>query len=189
MNPAMNSMRQSMQKHRESWVLFGSGLAAGLLFFLIWWAMQPSMKVPGQTPATAAVTDQKKSGPDADGVLGDITGDLEPGRPRDAAGPDVSLEEMDSISSTSAPSGGDTASQPGDAPPISDEEAIAGGLLGSDAPPPAPLHTYYVEVMRGPEVSEMLELEASSPEHALSILRDFRGNPRVLRGPSPQPLP
>jgi hypothetical protein len=35
----------------------------------------------------------------------------------------------------------------------------------------------------------MLQLNAESPEHALAILRDFRGNPRVLRGPSPEPLP
>ena len=185
MHPAL----QSMQKHRESWVLFGSGLGAGLLLFLAWWAMQPSMQLPGQTAAATAVTDQKKPGPAGDGVLGDITGDLEPGRPRDVAGPEVSLQEIDSLSDRSPQSGGDPSLPPGDEPRMSDEAAIAGGLLSSDDPPPAPLQTYYVEVMRGPEVSELLELEASSAEHALSILRDFRGNPRVVRGPSPQPLP
>lgn len=184
----MHPVLQSMQKHRESWILFGSGLGAGLLFFLIWWAMQPSMQVPGQTPATAAAVDQKKPGQAADGVLGDITGDLEPGRSRDVAGPDVSMEEVDSISDRSAEAGDGQAVQYDNSPPTTDEAAIAGGLLGSDSPPP-PLNTYYVEVMRGPDVSEILELEASSPEHALSILRDFRGNPRVVRGPSPQPLP
>ena len=184
----MNPVLQSMQKHRESWILFGSGLGAGLLCFLVWWAMQPSMKDPGQTTATAAAAEQKKPGQAADGVLGDITGDLEPGRPRGEVGPEVSLEELDSISDPSGPAGDTQSLQSNDAAPTTDEAAIAGGLLGSDAPPP-PLHTYYVEVMRGPEVSEIMELEASSPEHALSILRDFRGNPRVVRGPSAQPLP
>ena len=185
----MNPVLQSMHKHRQSWILFGSGLGAGLLFFLIWWARQPSMQVPGQTPATSSVVDQKKAGQAADGVLGDITGDVEPGRPRDVVGPNVSQEEIDSISNPSVQAGDDHEWPPGEAPPMSDEQAIAGGLLGSDATPPQPLQTYYVEVIRGPDVSEFLELEAGSPEHALTILRDFRGNPRVVRGPSPQPLP
>ena len=51
------------------------------------------------------------------------------------------------------------------------------------------LQTWYVEVARGPGVSEILEIDAPGPEQALDVLRDFRGNPRVLRGPSPQPLP
>ncbi|OGT59698.1 MAG: hypothetical protein A3E01_04345 [Gammaproteobacteria bacterium RIFCSPHIGHO2_12_FULL_63_22] len=182
----MHPFLQTLQKHREAWILFGSGLLAGLLFFLVWWAMQPSAQTPGQatTPATTAAGN--KPGQGADGVLGDITGDLQPGPARDVVGPDVSLEEIDSISNSPAPEGG--VLPDGDAPPMTDEEAIAGGLLGSDAPPP-PLQTYYVEVMRGPDASELLELEASSPEHALRILRDFRGNPRVVRGPSAQPLP
>lgn len=180
----MHPLLQTLQKHREAWILFGSGLLAGLLFFLAWWAMQPSAQTPGQaaTPATAAAGN--KPGQGADGVLGDITGDLQPGPARDVAGPDVSLEEIDSISEPPAPEGG--APPEGESPPMTDEEAIAGGLLGSDEPPP--LQTYYVEVMRGPDASEILELEATSPEHAMRILRDFRGNPRVVQGPSTQPL-
>ena len=182
----MHPLLQTLQKHREAWILFGSGLLAGLLFFLAWWAMQPSAQTPDPSATPAAMAASGKLGQGADGVLGDITGDLQPGPARDVVGPDVSLEEIDSISQS--PAQGDDALQDGEAPPMTDGEAIAGGLLGSDEPPP-PLQTYYVEVMRGPDASEILELEASSPEHALKILKDFRGNPRVMRGPSAQPLP
>ena len=61
-----------------------------------------------------------------------------------------------------------------------------------DAPPAAPpatLMSWYVEVEVAPGQVQMLQLNAESPEHALAILREFRGNPRVLRGPSPEPLP
>jgi hypothetical protein len=182
----MHPLLQTLQKHREAWILFGSGLLAGLLFFLAWWAMQPSTQTPDQATTPAALASGKKLGDGGDGVLGDITGDLQPGPARDVVGPDVSLEEIDSISQPPATEG--DAAPEGEPPPMTDEEAIAGGLLGSDVPPP-PLQTYYIEVARGPDASEILELEASSTDHALKILRDFRGNPRVLRGPSTQPLP
>ncbi len=182
----MHPLLQTLQKHREGWILFGSGLLAGLLFFLAWWAMQPSLQSPEQATAPATMAAGKKPDLAADGVLGDITGDSPPGRARDVSGPEVSLEEMDSISVSPAQDGYDTRAR--EAQAMTDEQAIAGGLLGSDEPPP-PLQTYYVEIMSGPNVSEQLELEASSPEHALRILRDFRGNPRVVNGPSSQPLP
>lgn len=181
----MHPFLQSLQKHREAWVLFGSGVLAGLLFFLAWWAMQPSAQLPGQAPAPATLAAGNKPGQTADGVLGDITGELQPGPARDVAGPELSLEETNRISVPPVQKGDGVRS--GQAPTMTDEAAITGGLLGSDAPPP--LHTYYVEVTRGPDASEILELDAKSPEHALRILRDFRGNPRVVRGPSTQPLP
>lgn len=181
----MHPVLQTLQKHREAWILFGSGLLAGLLFFLVWWAMQPSAQSPDQAPAPAATAAGTKPGQGADGVLGDITGDLQPGKAREVAAPEVSLEEIDSISNPPAPDG-DASLQSGDPPPMTDEQAIAGGLLDSDEPPP--LQTYYIEVVRGPDASEILELEATSPEHAMRILRDFRGNPRVVQGPSTRPL-
>jgi len=90
--------------------------------------------------------------------------------------------------------------------PPSAEGALTDSLLGppppdaapaaaapDDAAPSAPgddnLRTWYVEVEVAPGVAQMLQLNAESPEHALAILRDFKGNPRVLRGPSPEPLP
>ena len=72
---------------------------------------------------------------------------------------------------------------PGAAPP----EAQAGEMA-----PNAPgeyLRAWFVEVELAPGEVQMLQLNAESPEHALAILREFRGNPRVLRGPSPEPLP
>jgi len=91
--------------------------------------------------------------------------------------------------------------------PPSAEGALTDSLLGPpppdaaqaqpqappDAAPSAPgddnLRTWYVEVEVSPGVAQELQLNAESPEHALAILRDFKGNPRVLRGPSPEPLP
>ena len=72
-----------------------------------------------------------------------------------------------------------------DTPPT----ALAPEAYADAGPPGAPLLTYFVEVEIAPGQVQMLQLNAESPEHALAILRDFRGNPRVLRGPSPEPLP
>jgi hypothetical protein len=85
-------------------------------------------------------------------------------------------------------------------PPMEEGAALTDGLLDPaprpapvadpDAGPPgAPLLPYYVEVEVAPGQVQQLQLNAESPEHALSILRDFRGDPRVLRGPSTTPLP
>ena len=182
----MHPLLQTLQKHREAWILFGSGLLAGLLFFLVWWAMQPSAQSPGQAPTPAAAAAGNEPGQGTDGVLGEITGDLQPGPARALATPDVSLEEIDSISNRPTQDA-DSPYPSGDAPPMTDEAAIADGLLGSNEPAP-PLQTYYIEVTRGPGASEILELEATSPGHAMQILRDFRGNPRVVQGPSTRPL-
>lgn len=72
-------------------------------------------------------------------------------------------------------------------PPAPPADAQAADVSGAAAG--APLTSWYVEVEVAPGVVQMLQLSAESPEHALAILRDFRGDPRVLRGPSPQPLP
>jgi hypothetical protein len=85
-------------------------------------------------------------------------------------------------------------------PPMEEGAALTDGLLDAaprpaqladpDAGPPgAPLLPYYVEVEVAPGQVQQLQLNAESPEHALAILRDFRGDPRVLRGPSTTPLP
>lgn len=173
-----------LEQYREPGILFGGGLLAGLLLFALWYAFQPSAKTPPPVAAVGAPADTSKPGRKGESVLGDIA----PGPAR----PTVDLEQAQ------ADAGLETESSPGDeaelgaqddadAPVLSDEEAIAGGLLSDDGDA-APLRTWYVEVMRGPGVSEILEIEATSPEHALSILRDFRGDPRVVRGPSDQPI-
>jgi hypothetical protein len=62
------------------------------------------------------------------------------------------------------------------------------GAYADAGPPGAPLLPYYVEVEIAPGQVQLLQLNAESPEHARAILRDFRGDPRVLRGPSTEPL-
>jgi hypothetical protein len=85
-------------------------------------------------------------------------------------------------------------------PPMEEGAALTDGLLDQapagappapyDAGPPgAPLLPYFVEIEVAPGQVQQLQLNAESPEHALAILRDFRGDPRVLRGPSTTPLP
>ena len=71
-----------------------------------------------------------------------------------------------------------------DTPPT----AVAPEAYAEAGPPGAPLLTYFVEVEIAPGQVQMLQLNAESPEHARAILRDFRGDPRVLRGPSTEPL-
>jgi hypothetical protein len=179
-----------LERYREPGMLFGGGLLAGLLLFALWYAFQPSTKATAVTPAVGAPADTSKPGRAGESVLGDITGELEAGPAR----PALELEQaQDESGLESAPGDAGEEADPGlqageSEPRLSDEEAIAGGLL-SDGGNAAPLRTWYVEVMRGPDVSEILEIEASSPEQVLAILRDFRGNPRVLRGPSQEPFP
>jgi len=175
----------SLGKYREHGLLFGGGVVAGLLLFLVWLSLQPSREVaaPADAAATTAETRAPKRQPD--GVLGDIAGEFQPGGR--AVVDDLPVPEDPEAASP----GEDDAGGPDalDAPPT-DEQAIAGALLspeGGEGTPP--LQTWYVEVARGPGVSEILEIAAPSPEQALVVLRDFRGNPRVLRGPSPQPFP
>lgn len=172
-------------KHREHVLMFGGGLVAGLLMFLLWLAMQPSRKVETATDAAATTAETRGPARQPDGVLGDIAGGFQPGGRavvEDSPVPDESDLPPPDEADGNLPDAVD-------APP-SDEQAIAGALLspegGEGAPP---LQTWYVEVARGPGVSEILEIAAPSPEQALVVLRDFRGNPRVLRGPSPQPFP
>lgn len=175
----------TLGKHREHGLWFGGGLVAGLVLFLLWLSLQPSRKVeaPSEAASTAAA---HANGParQPDGVLGDIAGEFQPGArtvidaPTDEPEPEPPL-----------------AGEPGEGPdavdgPPTDEEAIAGALLSPEGGEGTPtLQTWYVEVARGPDVSEILEIAAPSADQALVVLRDFRGNPRVLRGPSPQPFP
>ena len=173
-------------KYREQALLFGGGLLAGLLLFLVWWSLQPSRTAAAPTEAAATRTDTRGPERPADGVLGDIAGDFQPG-----ARAVVDLPPQEDATGDEAPLNG----EPGDAPdavdaPPSDEQAIAGALLSPEGGEGRPtLQTWYVEVARGPGVSEILEIDAPSADQALVVLRDFRGNPRVLRGPSPQPFP
>jgi len=107
----------------------------------------------------------------------------------DEENPDANLSQ-DADAMAVGPDAGEQASAEG---------ALTDSLLGPPAQPEAQagaaapgdnnLRPWFVEVEVAPGQVQMLQLNAESPEHALAILRDFRGNPRVLRGPSPDPLP
>ena len=146
--------------------------------------LQPPRKV--EAPAEAGTpTAGARGGPSrpADGVLGDFTA---------GAGPAADSAVIDLPTPDNAAGAQDVAdaAAPAAAPIRSDEQAIAEAMLSPEGGEGRPvLQTWYVEVARGPGVSEILEIAAPSADQALVVLRDFRGNPRVLRGPSPQPFP
>ena len=170
------SLLDTLAPYREHGLLFGGGLLAGLLLFLLWWAMQPATDAAPAASKAPVAADTAKPLRQDEGVLDDITGELQPGAARSV----VELESAREAAEAEA----------FDAEPPTDEEAIAGALLSPEGGEGTPaLRTWYVEVARGPGVSEILEIDAPSPEQALEVLRDFRGNPRVLRGPSLQPFP
>lgn len=131
----------------------------------------------------------------ANGVLDGITGAPEPGRGelQDAA-PDAQAAadaETPDNSDMLAPDDaipGATADADAVAPPAPGDAGAADAMPVPGGPDAASVHPFYVEVERGPGVSEVLRIDATSPEQVLVILRDYRGDPRVLRGPSPQPL-
>ena len=183
----ISSLLALFGKYRDYVVLFGGGLLGGLLVFLVWFAFQPSLGKDTPAVEAAAGAEAGKPTTSKDGVLDDIAGDFQPGDSR-------AVVELDTVPDGEAPAASSAAGANGVDPnvvtPPSDEEAIAGGLLGPEDGAAAPkLQTWYVEVARGPGVTEVLEIEAPTPEQALGVIRDFRGNPRVLRGPSTQPLP
>jgi hypothetical protein len=187
-------------KYQAPGRLVAAGFVAGFVLFLGWWAFQPPLGVRAGTAAAAA------SGQSADPAIGDgsgvldgITGAPEPGR--DSA--DISIGDADALGTDPDLVAGETPALDADGNPIAPDSVATDGFAGdpgvsaegappSDAQaPPADAVTlvpYYVEVERGPGVSEVLRIDAVSPEQALGILRDYRGNPHVLRGPSTQPL-
>lgn len=178
-------------KYREPVVYFGGGLLGGLLVFLVWFAMQPAAdKTAIATQAEVAAAAAKKPKADDDGVLGGITGGPSAGQARSIAPEPAQAEDAEPTADTAT---GDDSGAPaanGDVSPAtsaSDEQALADGLLSS-APPAPMLQTFYVEVARGPGVTEVLEINAESAERALTIIRDYRGNPKITRGPSTRPL-
>ena len=184
-------------KYRGPGLFFGGGILAGFLLFVVWLAVRPSTDnkvLAGEQSTEAGATLDPLSA--RAGVLDDITGgpglatraiDVEQGDEADVLADEAAAAEL--------------ADQPTDEygnillppEPISDEQAIANGLLEAPAPgeevvPPPVLQTFYVEVMPDPGVIEMLEVSAESAEHARDLIRELRGNPRIVRGPSTHPL-
>jgi len=205
---------ESLRRFDGPGMFLGGGFVAGLLVFALWLSAQPDRdKAPLHARGNGVVGADGVEARDR-GVLGDITGELRAGAASGASRDDSSFysePDADAVADT-AGEGELAPDETFDQSYVQDADAMAvgedvgaappsdGALTDSLLDPPAavappgapvgaPLSSWYVEVEVSPGVVQMLQLNAESPEHALAILRDFRGDPRVLRGPSPQPLP
>jgi hypothetical protein len=188
---------EQLKKYNGPGLFLGGGFAAGFLIFLFWLAVHPSSdkQTLAAQPAAGAGTAIDPLSADA-GVLNGITGAANVGQraaitttPEDSLAPDDQTAVEDGADATADDNGDAAPAAPDE---VSDEQAIANGLL--DAPGAAPvvaapaMQTYYVEIANPSGEVEELEISAESVERARSIVRDFHGNPRILRGPSPEPL-
>lgn len=182
----------------------GAGFLAGLLAFLVWLAMLPddgrrSLRARGAANATGDAI----AAP-GQGVLSGITGESgRGGRAAIVSGDDPAFfDEEQPAEDEQLMSEGDIdsdyANQETDSmavgedvgAPVQLEEgaALADSLLDAGSAPGAPLLPYFVEVEVAPGQVQVLQLNAESPDHARVILRDFRGDPRILRGPALDPI-
>lgn len=192
---------QAMIRDREPGAFFGGGVLAGILVFLVWFAFLPSHRTSAtQAPVGGTVAPaQHPLGANGE-ILSAITGGPELGQPGFIAGSPSQLEPAGPATEEGLPEDGEFPGQPGDQFPgaltgegdVVPEEvpleahAEVDGVQVSDGA--AQLQTWYVEVLRDGNQAEVLQVNAESPEHALEIIRDYRGNPRILRGPTVQPL-
>jgi hypothetical protein len=183
-------------KHQARGRLVAVGFLAGFALFLLWWAFQPAVGVrPGVDAATAGAAATQPAIGGTHGVLDDITGAPGPMRgevreePPEDEGASTSFEDVDVPEDEVAPPDDATlaGTMPEEGMPPPDETGDV--AMPMPAAPEAPaLRPWYVEVEAADGVAEQLRVEATSAEQAMAILRDYRGDPRVLRGPSPQPL-
>jgi len=200
-------------------MLLGAGFIAGLLLFCAWLWTQPdhdrrAVRARGNGEIVSGTGEAG-----AGGVLSGITGESGRGVgmiasddressffEQEGEGEESPLDADASVEDAYAAGEDDAADRMAvgenvGAPPAMEEGAALTDSLLDQAPAPAPfaepdagppgapLLPYYVEVEVAPGQVQQLQLNAESPEHALAILRDFRGDPRVLRGPSTTPLP
>lgn len=188
---------QAMIRDREPGAFFGGGVLAGILVFLVWFAFLPSHRKPASDVSTGGNLAQAQHPLGANGeILSSITGGPELGQPGGAPfqGESAQASDGELLQDGAIPG------QFGEQFPV--EASVEGGLAPNEVPleayaevdgvpavdAVARLQTWYVEVLRDGNQAEVLQVNAESPEHALEIIRDYRGNPRVLRGPSVQPL-
>lgn len=188
-------------KYQAQGQLVAAGFLAGFLLFLGWWAFQPAIGARVGVGATAAAdAGATPAIGDRNGVLDGITGAPAPGRGQlqDPVAEDEAIAEGEGDGEGVEPEEGvspDEVAVPGDegtgdvadgvAPP---PEQADDAMAMPASPDAVSVHPFYVEVERGPGVSEVLRVDATSPDQVLAILRDYRGDPKVLRGPSAQPL-
>jgi len=185
-------------KHQARGRLVAAGFLAGFVLFLSWWAFQPPVGVRAgvDAAATGAAATEPAIGT-THGVLDGITGAPGPMRAElhdessDEEGASTSFGDVDVPEEDAGVAPPDDAVLAGELPDDGVPPPADAGDIAVQAPPPAdalPLRPWYVEVEAADGVAEQLRVEATTPERALQVLRDYRGDPRVLRGPSPQPL-
>ena len=191
---------QAMIRDREPGAFFGGGVLAGILVFVLWFAFLPSHRKAATDAPAGGNPAQAQHPIGANGeILSAITGGPELGQPGFIAGSPSQNESTDAGQDGGLLQDGEMPGQleefpgpptgEGDAGPVEvplEAHAEVDGVPVTEAP--AELQTWYVEVLRDGNQAEVLQVNAESPEHALEIIRDYRGNPRILRGPTVQPL-
>lgn len=192
-----------MIRSREPGTFFGGGILAGLLLFLAWFAFLPSSRTAPADASSPSASGQLQAPIGANGeVLSSITGSDGIGGNSfggaDALDAGEKETTLEGIEDGDVPfTGAFGQAEPG-ATAVSEDGQPQEGFLeayaeidGVRVPNPVPevmVQPWFVEVARDGGPVEVLEVNAQSAEHALSIVRDYRGNPQVVRGPSTQPL-
>jgi len=132
---------EALGRYREPGILFGGGLLAGFLLFLIWLAFSSSSEVdPSATEPEAAAVAAQKLQAGRGGVLSGITGGSASGQAR-AVSPAPTGEAPASASATPSDGSAGATAEAGPAGPApgaaSEGEAITSGLFGPDEAPSA----------------------------------------------------
>jgi hypothetical protein len=214
--PATTITFYPLRRYDSPQTFLGVGFVVGLLLFCAWLWSLPDQDRRAPRPRGNGEVASGVAEPGAGGVLGGITGAVGRGADFitsgdadsaffqeeggvDESGLDAQASVEDAYAAGESDFDGDSMAvgeDVGAPPPMEEGAALTDRLLDAppapfdpDAGPPgAPLLPYFVEVEIAPGQVQQLQLNAESPEHALEILRDFRGDPRVLRGPSTEPL-
>jgi len=131
---------ESLGRYREPTLLFGGGLLAGFLIFLVWLAFSSFTGVdPSETEPEAAAAATQKLQAGGSGVLGGITGASKSGQARVVSpAPTGAVPANAADGGAGAPTDAGGAGPAGNAPnAVSEGEAITSGLLGPAEPPSA----------------------------------------------------
>jgi hypothetical protein len=138
---------ESLQRYKEPGMLFGGGLLAGLLLFLVWLAFASLSDVESEAiePGAAAAAAQGLKAGDK-GVLNGLTAGSSSGQVRAVSAPPTDVDAVSDATAAagSADAGAEVADQgPAESSPVAPSEGdeITSGLLGPDepaTPEPAP---------------------------------------------------
>ena len=132
---------EALGRYREPTLLFGGGLLAGFLIFLVWLAFSSFTGVdPSETEPEAAAAATQKLQAGGSGVLGGITGASKSGQARVVSpAPAGALPANAAAGRAGATAEAGGAGPVENAPsPVSEGEAITSGLLGPEPPSAEP---------------------------------------------------